>query len=168
MPDPSARPSYDELAVLPAYNPLTVPPEFEDLNGHMNIAHYLTTAGWGVEFAYRDTGLTADRHLVDQLGTFTAEQHLVYLSEVLVGSEVSVRVRFLARSARALHAQAYLLDDTHGRLSYTMEIVTIHIDFATRRTTPWPDAVAAAFDARIAEHAALPWAAPLSGCMGVR
>lgn len=153
---------------MPAYNSITVPPDFEDFNGHMNIAHYLTTASWGVEYAYRDAGLAEDRHVVDGLGTFTAEQHLIYRSEVLVGSDVSVRVRFVGRSERALHVQAYLLDDTNRRLSYTMEIVSLHIDFATRRTTPWPAGVAATLDARVAEHADLPWAAPLSGSMAVR
>lgn len=162
------RPTYDDLLPLPAHNAQTVPPEYEDINGHLNIAHYLTIASWGVEHAFRAAGLAADRHVVERLGTFAAEHHLVYLSEVHVGSEVSVRVRFLGRSARALHLQAYLVDDTHRRLSYTMELVSVHIDFATRRTTPWRDDTAASLDAVVAEHAALLWVPVLSGSMSVR
>ena len=161
-------PTYDDVVVLPAYNALTVPPEFEDRNGHMNIAHYLTVASWGVEHAMQAAGVAPDWHETEKLGSFTAEHHIVYLREVHVGSEVSVRVRYVGRSARALHLQAFLLDDTNRVVAYVLEVMAVHIDFRTRRTSVWPDGLGATFDGLVAEHDALPWPAPLSGSLALR
>lgn len=164
----TSLPTYDDVFVLPAHNALTVPPDFEDRNGHMNIAHYLTVASWGVEYAMQAAGVAPDRHETEGLGFFTAEHHIVYLREVHVGSEVSVRVRFLGRSARALHLQAFLLDDTHQDLAYVLEVMAVHIDFRTRRTTPWPEALSTTWDGLIGHHDSLSWPAPLSGSMALR
>jgi acyl-CoA thioester hydrolase len=38
----------------------------------------------------------------------------------------------------------------------------------TRRTSPWPDDVAAALDKRVAEDQDLPWPVELSGSMALR
>ena len=73
-----------------------------------------------------------------------------------------------ARSERAGHVLVYLLDESHQRLSYVMEEIFLHIDIETRRTAPWPEDVAAAMDARIAEHAGLPWEADTAGCLVLR
>ena len=165
MPHP---PTYDQLNRLPAYNRLVVPPDYEDVNGHMNIAHYLTVASWGVEYAFRAAGMAEDWQSSEGLSAFTAEHHLVYLHEVHVGSEGSVRVRFLGRSARAVHVQAYLLDDTTRQVSYTMELISLHVALAARRTATWPEELAASFDRLVAEHGALTWEVPVCGSMALR
>lgn len=163
-------PTYDDLTgvpdLLPAYEQRTVPPEFEDFNGHMNIAHYLTTASWGAEHALRAWGVPADWVEREQRGTFSAEHHLRYFREVHVGAAISTRVRAIARSARGLHLQVFLLNDTERELSYTMELLTLHVDLATRRAATWPADVAAGLDRAVAAHAALDWAT--SGCLAVR
>lgn len=163
-------PTHDELTAdeetLPAYERITVPPEFEDFNGHMNIAHYLTTASWGAERALWDWGVPQDWVQREQRGTFSAEHHLRYFHEVHVGAEISTRVRAVARSERALHLQVLLLNDTERVLAYVMELLTVHVDLTTRRTAAWPDAVAKGLDAAVARHAAIDW--PLSGCLAVR
>ena len=74
----------------------------------------------------------------------------------------------IGRSERAAHVLVYLLDDSHQRLSYVMEEIFLHVEMDTRRTSPWPDDVAAALDKRIAEDTDLPWAASLSGSMHLR
>lgn len=163
-------PTYAEVMeasdLLPEQHRLTVPPEFEDFNGHMNIAHYLTTASWGAEHALRSWGVPEDWVRREQRGTFSAEHHLRYFHEVHVGADISVRVRAVARSPRAAHLHCYLLDHTQHRLAYTMELLTVHIDMTTRRTTTWPEPIATAIDAAVARHSALDW--PVSGCLAVR
>jgi acyl-CoA thioester hydrolase len=77
-------------------------------------------------------------------------------------------VRLVGRSERAAHAVVYLLDETHQRLSYVMEEIFLHVDMTTRRTSPWPEDVAAALDRQAAADAALPWPVELSGSMALR
>jgi acyl-CoA thioester hydrolase len=102
------------------------------------------------------------------MGVFTAEHHLHYSSELHEGEKVSVHSRVLARSDKAAHLMAFLLDRTHGRLANTLELVLVHVDLDTRRATPMPEDVAAGFDRYVAETSALGWAAPVCGAMGAR
>jgi acyl-CoA thioester hydrolase len=164
----TAHPTYDELAVLPAYAAQAVPAAFEDINGHLNIRHYVGIASEGLDESLVDLGIAQNWPTVAGQGVFTAEHHMTYLSELRTGDRISVRVRLVGRSARAAHAVAYLLDDTHQRLSYVMEEIFLHIDMESRRTADWPDDVAAALDKRAEEETGLPWQPALSGSMALR
>jgi acyl-CoA thioester hydrolase len=99
---------------------------------------------------------------------FTAEHHVTYLAELRTGDTMSARVRLLGRSERAAHVLVYLLDETHERVACVVEEIFLHIDLETRLTAPWPDEVASALDARVAEHEALPFAATTSGSLALR
>lgn len=164
----TAHPTYDALAALPSYSAQAVPAAFEDINGHLNIRHYVGIASEGLDESLVDVGIPQNWPTVAGQAVFTAEHHMTYLSELRTGDRISTRVRLVGRSARAAHAVVYLLDDTHQRLSYVMEEILLHIDMASRRTAEWPDDVAAALDKRIAEEAALPWQPGLSGSMALR
>lgn len=164
----TAYPSYDELAALPAYATRAVPTAFEDINGHLNIRHYVGIASEGLDESLLDVGIPQNWPTVAGQGVFTAEHHMTYLSELRTGDKISVRVRVVGRSARAAHVVAYLLDDTHQKLSYVMEEIFLHIDMDSRRTSDWPEDVAAALDRRVAADAELPWKPALSGSMSLR
>ena len=162
------QPSALQVLALPHHLTMTVPAEFVDANGHMNIARYLevhSRAGW---VAYAAWGLGEDVALRGGPASFDAEHHLRYLREVGAGDEISVHGRVLARSPRALHYIQFLVDRTTGVLANTFETVSLSIDLAQRRTVDFPTQIAARLDAEIAVHAALDWAAPVCGTMGVR
>ncbi len=161
------HPTYEQLAVLPAYTVQPVPVPFEDANGHLNVRHYTGIASEGLDESLVDLGIPqnwpAEGH-----ACFSAEHHLTYLAELLTGAEISSRVRLLGRSERAAHALVYLLDDSNHRLSFVMEEIILHIDMGTRLTAPWPEDVAAALDQQIALQSGLPWEADVSGSMSLR
>lgn len=153
-------PQYSQLIAtpdcLPAFERGVVPADFEDSNGHMNTAHYLIKASWAVHHALLTWGIPAD--WVDQgHATFNVEHHLRYLHEVYIGADISVRVRAVGRSHRAIHVVAYLLDETTQRLAYTMEAVLVHVDLGTRRSSVWPPGVAGDLDVVITKQATLAW-----------
>ncbi|MFC7496756.1 MULTISPECIES: thioesterase family protein [unclassified Nocardioides] len=164
----TGHPTYDELAALPAYSAQAVPAAFEDINGHLNIRHYVGISSEGLDESLADVGIPQNWPSIAGQGVFSAEHHMTYLSELRTGDRISVRVRMAGRSARAAHAVVYLLDDTHQRVSYVMEEIFLHIDMESRRTAEWPDDVAAALDKRIAEQSDLPWQPALSGSMALR
>jgi acyl-CoA thioester hydrolase len=164
----TAHPSYDELAALPAYATRAVPTAFEDINGHLNIRHYVGIASEGLDESLARVGIPQNWPTVSGQGVFTVEHHMTYLSELRTGDRISARVRLVGRSERAAHAVVYLVDDTHQRVSYAMEEIFVHIDMASRKTAPWPDDVAAAIDKQIATEADLSWAPTLSGSMSLR
>jgi acyl-CoA thioester hydrolase len=161
------EPTYDDIAPLPAHARQPVPAAFEDLNGHLNIRHYLGITSEGLDQALEDVGIRGDWRNTGR-AVFSAEHHLTYFHELLTGTEVSVRVRLVGRSERAIHALAYLVDEKNQRVAYVMEEIFLSIDMTTRRTTPWNDEIAGLVDARVKEHQALPWEAELSGSMRLR
>ncbi len=161
------HPTYEQLAVLPAYTDQPVPVPFEDANGHLNVRHYTGIASEGLDESLVALGIPQDWPAKGH-ACFSAEHHLFYLAELLTGDRISSRVRLLGRSERAAHALVYLLDDSHQRLSFVMEEILLHIDMETRRTAPWPEDIAAALDQQIAAQADLPWEPDVSGSMSLR
>lgn len=163
----TSLPTYDDLAALTAYNEWRVPVAFEDINGHMNVRHYIGIASEGLDDSLVEVGIPTN-WAEKGFAVFSAEHHLTYVNELLTGDQVSVRVRLIGRSERAIHAVVYLLDDTRQQLAYVMEEVFLHIDMATRKTSPWPSEIAEKVDARIAEDAALSFEPGLSGSISLR
>jgi len=163
-----ALPTPDQVGALPLGLALTVPPDFTDANGHMNIARYLelySRAGW---VAFARFGLGEETALAGGPATFDAEHYLRYAAEVHAGDEITVHSRLVGRSAKAVHHVQLLLDRTTGAVASTFEAVSVSIDLAVRRPTPFPPAVAAALDAQLARDTALPWPPPLCGVIGAR
>lgn len=167
----SERPALPSAAQVLALEPnlvLTVPDDFTDANGHMNIARYMevhSRAGW---VAFERWGLGEERALAGGPASFDAEHHLRYLREVHAGDEISLHGRVLGRSARALHFLQLMVNRTTGVLANTFESVALSIDLGARRTVDFPPEVGALIDAQLARDAALDWPAPTCGAMGLR
>ncbi|WP_341924172.1 thioesterase family protein [Nocardioides psychrotolerans] len=164
----TSQPSYEQVAALPAYCQQSIPVAFEDFNGHLNVRHYLGIASEGLDESLIEVGIPMNWPAAGGQAVFSAEHHLTYLSELRTGDKISVRVRFVGRSARAAHVVVYLLDDSHESVSYVMEEIFLHMDMDTRKTSDWPDDVAGAMDKRIAEEKELGWAPELSGSVALR
>lgn len=161
------QPTYDEISALPSYAPQSIPVAFEDLNGHLNIRHYLGIASEGLDESLVEVGIPKDWRNTGR-AVFSAEHHLTYFHELRTGDRVSVRVRMIGRSDKAIHVLVYLVDEGRERVAYLMEEIFLCIDMEQRRTTPWSDEVKEKVDARVAEHQQLPFEPELSGSMKVR
>lgn len=164
----TTHPTYEQLVALPPYAEQPVPMAFEDLNGHLNVRHYLGIGSEGLDESLVDLGIPSNWPLTAGHASFSAEHHVTYVAELRTGDMMSVRVRLLGRSERAAHALVYILDETHQRLSCVFEEIFLHIDLSTRRTAPWPAEIAAAMDARVAEQSELDWPADTTGCLALR
>lgn len=163
----TALPTAEQLDQLPAELTLVVPPEFEDANGHMNIAHYFDLQTRAVTGLFERIGyVLGDRGR--RVGPFTLEQHLRYHHEVLVGHEVSVHLRLVDRTEKLLHGMAFLLDRTQGRVANTFEVMVGNVDLGTRRLTPFTASAVAAVDRELDAHRRLGWAVPRFPPTGLR
>jgi acyl-CoA thioester hydrolase len=161
-------PTYDQVDQLPRRLERTVPAEFIDENGHMNIGRYLELGGSALWLrCQRELGMPQAYIEQRGLSTFTAEHHLTYHAELLEGDDVSVRVRLVDRSAKVLHAVCLIVDETRRRLACTMETTAVHVDLVQRRPVDFPADVIALIDAGLTADER-PWPAPLCGAMGVR
>jgi acyl-CoA thioester hydrolase len=161
-------PEYRDIVELPReWGPVTVPASFEDGNGHMNVRHYFDLCLRAIDAVFDRIGFTDEYRAGRAQGFFTAEHHIGYHSETHVDDQVSVYLRILDRSDKAIHTLALLVNDTTGKLACTLELLVIHVDMTTRRPVAFAADIAAAIDREIAAGVA-EWDAPTCGAMGIR
>jgi acyl-CoA thioester hydrolase len=155
-----ATPSPEQVRELPLLHEVTVPPEYEDVNGHMSIGHYMGIHDAAAMPFFATLGIDG--------GIMDLEHHLFYFAEVLVGDVVAVHSRILAHSENAVHGMWFLLDRTRDRLANTLEWISLFVDLDTRRPAPFPAGAAAELDRQIEHSRALAWDAPVCDVIGLR
>ena len=164
---PVTMPTVEQLAALPAYLRKTIPPEYKDAMGHMNIRWYMALyddAEWDFFAAF---GLDNDYYQTQHAGGFALQQFVRYLAEVHIGDTVAVKMRMIERSAKRIHYIDFMVNETQNVLASTMEVLVTHADLQARRSAAFPPDIAAKIDAMIAQHNALEWDAPVSGAIKV-
>jgi acyl-CoA thioester hydrolase len=162
----SKYPSPSELRELPSTAQSDIPESYLDQMGHMNVmwyTHLFSRAVWGL---FNLIDFTEEYMKANGAGSFALELHVRYLREVHAGQHVTLRTRALARSAKRIHYLHFLtIDEQDGALSALGEIVSAHVDLNVRRQAPFPDHIAAKFDALLEAHRRLTWEAPVCGTM---
>ncbi len=164
MPRP-VMPTVEQVQALPLLLRKVIPPEYEDMNGHMNIQHYLGLYDEAGMPFFAQFGMDDSYFSVDRKGIFDLEHHLFYLAEIHIGDTVTVHSRLIARTEKRLHGIWFIVNETRNQVSNSFEYVTSHADLEKRRTAPFPLALAKQFDAVIAEQSLLDWDAPVCGIM---
>jgi len=119
---------------------MTVPEEYRDENGHMNMRWYLAIFDDAGDVLHDRIGLTREYHSQHGTGTFDLEHHVHFLSEVNPGEEVAVYMRFVARSAKRLHYLMFMVNETRGKLAAIFECMNAFADLRVRKTAPFPEA----------------------------
>lgn len=164
----TTTPSVDQICEIPATTEQQVRPEYIDENLHMNIQHYLVLGATALGARCDELGLGQDYIDSRRLTVFTAEHHLRYHTELLLGQELSVHVRLLERSSKVIHAMAFLVNRSDNVLACTLEVTLVHVGMDTRRPVDFPGDIAERLDAALKEQSDLDWPAPVCGVMGVR
>lgn len=158
-------PSIDLVRSLPAYFEMTVPEDYIDENGHMNITKYFDLGAWAPWKRMSALGVGDDYIERRQQSFFTVEHRIKYLSELRLGEPLSVRPAIVARTAKAAHGISFVVDEARDRIACTMEILYVHVSMETRRAEAIPDDVASAFDDEIAQRA---WALEVATGLSLR
>jgi acyl-CoA thioester hydrolase len=155
----------ERVRSLPAYFEMTVPDDFIDENGHMNITKYFDLGAWAPWMRIGDLGVDADYIERRGMSFFTVEHHIRYLSELRLGEPLSVRPAFVGRTAKALHGISFVLDEARDKIAATMEILYVHVSMDSRRAAPIPYDIATGLDREIAERA---WALEVATGLSLR
>ncbi|MBS7548393.1 thioesterase family protein [Dietzia massiliensis] len=161
-------PSVEEVDQIPAACSTVAAGEWEDGNGHVNVAHFYGFHIRGAEEELRRVGIDEAYRASRRMGVFSMEQHLKFFDEVRIGEEISVHVRWLDRGDKVFHGISVIVNRTTGRIANTLEMIEGHVDLTARRTAPFPAGVAQRIDEQVAAHRGLGWQLPLSGAMAVR
>lgn len=153
----------ERLDALPVFHRETIPSDYLDVMGHMNIRWYMALydrASWRF---FASFGMDEDYYHRAHAGAFALRQFIQYLAEVRVGETVAIRTRLLDRSAKRIHFMHFMVNETAGKLASTVEALGSHADMETRRTAPFPSEISTRLDALLAGYARLDWRAPVCG-----
>src|SRR5579875_1681906 len=156
------------MSIVAAAAPLalhreTVQPEWTDYNGHMNLAYYMLVFDHATDCLFDHLDLGRDNHSL-----FALEAHVTYEQELNAGDPVRVTTQLLDCDAKRLHYFHRMYHATEGYLAATNELISIHVDLATRRSTPLPQAALAWLEALLAAHRHLPRPPQAGRVIGIR
>ena len=155
------------LETLPVYLRKTIPAEYLDIMGHMNIRWYFDMFARSGRKFFTSHGLGEDYFRDGKFGVFTLKQYIQYFAEVRVGQTVAVHTRLVGRSDRRFHFMHFMINETTTQLAATFEALITHADLKLRRSAPMPAHIAQQFDATLARDEPLDWEAPVCGAMRV-
>ena len=159
--------SIDQIQQLPLTYSMTIPEDYIDEMGHMNVQYYMHCFDRATWKMFGMLGITLDYLKSNNAGMFALKQFIRYLAEVRVGQKVELYTRLLEASEKRAHFMHFMINQTTGVLSCTGESVGSHVDMAIRRTAVFPPELAGGIIALADEHAALDWEAPVCGILNL-
>ena len=155
------------LEALPVYFRKTIPPDYLDIMGHMNIRWYFDIFAKSGRKLFTSHGLSEDYFRDGKFGVFTLKQYIQYFAEVRVGQTVAIHTRLIGRSDKRFHFMHFMINETTTQLAATFEALITHADLKIRRAAPMPAHIAQKFDTTLGNDEPLDWEAPVCGAMRV-
>lgn len=119
--------------------------EWIDYNGHLSEAYYVLVLGHATDAVMEAVGLGPSYRAERQASLFTVEAHIRYLDQVSRGARLEVRSEVVGASDKLLWIWHEMFAD--GRLRATEEVLGVHVDTASGRSSRFPDDVAGAIAA---------------------
>jgi len=134
----------------------TVLPEWIDWNGHMNVGFYVVAFDKATDTLCNQFGCGWE-YTREKIGmTFVLEAHVTYDREVKEGDPLRITSQILDYDAKRLHFIHAMYHADDGYLAATNELMLMNIDYATRRSAPWPDWAMPRIETLAATHKSLP------------
>ena len=159
-------PTVAQVRELPLQHRYTIPIDWRDRNGHVNVQYYLRLYDLGGYEILHGADVDEDYLNAQRFGLFDLEHHIQFRSEVMVGDVVNGYNRLLGLSEKRFHGMYFIVNETRDRLACTVEYLSAGVDFRTRRSAPFPARMKKGMDTILAAHLALSWSAPVCGAMG--
>ena len=161
----TAFPTVAQVRELPLQHRYTIPADWRDRNGHVNVQYYLRLYDLG-GYEILDGTEVSEQFLLSQgFGLFDLEHHICFRSEVLVGDIVTGYNRLLGINDKRFHGMYFIVNETQDRLACTVEYLSAGVDLKARRSAPFPALMKHGMDTLLVSHQALSWPAPVCGSM---
>ena len=146
----------------------TVPGQWIDYNGHMNVAYYVLAFDRATDALLEHVGLGRDYRGRTQRSVFTLENHVSYLRELLQGEAFYCTTQLIDCDAKRIHYFQHLYHAGREELAATCEAILLHMDMNQRRAATFEPGIDARLQAVLDEHRRLPRPAQLGSVIGIR
>jgi acyl-CoA thioester hydrolase len=146
----------------------TVPPEWIDYNGHMNVAYYLMAIDQSLDEAFDMLGLGEELVRTRRMGPMALASQIHYLDELLEGQKFACDFQVLDADHKRLHMFVTMHHLDKGTVAATYEGLSLNVDLEARRSTDYPEDCQRRVEALRAAHAGLPRPKLAGATIGIR
>ena len=143
-------------------------PEWIDVNGHMNVAYYLTAFDLAVDKQWIQLGITQEYIEVEKFSTFSVECHITYQQELKVDDEFRIESSILAYDEKRIHLFQTMLKPDNKEIVATAEWMILHINMQTRKVAPWPDKILETLEKMVSSQISTNWPKEAGKKMGIK
>ncbi len=143
----------------------TVPPEWIDYNGHMNVAAYVAAFDQASDAVLEHLGLGSAYRAASGCSLFVVESHVNYLHELVEGTPIRVDAQLLGHDSKRLHLFQRMYHAEAGFLAASIELLLVHVSLGERRAVALPIDALERLNALMREHLLLPH--PLAAGRGI-
>jgi acyl-CoA thioester hydrolase len=153
------------LTDLPSYHRQTIPEEYMDRMGHMNVRYYMALFDKATWCMFADYGLDEVYFRTTENGVFALKQFIQYLAEVRPEETVVIYTRILGLTDKRIHLMHFMANQDTSGLAAIIESLITHANLKVRKAAPLPSEIAARFRSRLHKDQNLDWDSPVSGIM---
>lgn len=135
----------------------TVPPEWIDYNGHMNVAYYTMAFDKALDEIFdKVLGIGEEQARTLRMGPMALQSQTHYLDELHLGERFHCLFQLLDADAKKLHFFTTMIKASNGARAATYESLSMNVDLEARRSAPYPADALARVEALKTAHASLP------------
>ena len=113
--------------------------EWIDYNNHMNMAYYVLVFDDVWEIMLEKFLMGEKSAKSSNRSTMVVETHTTYNSEVKLNDEVEINLSFFDHDKKRLHYKMEMIDKSSGKLSATLEMLSLYIDLGKRKVTEFEE-----------------------------
>ena len=133
----------------------TVLSDWVDYNGHMNVAYYVLIFDHATDVLLDHVGLNEQHRNMTSESVFVVESHTIYKQEVLEGTNIEVETLVLDVDDKRLQVFMTMREAETGVTAATIEIMILHVDLNTRKSSPFPTQIKLKLSQLKAKHSSL-------------
>lgn len=135
---------------LPEFT-LTIPPEWIDRNGHVNVAYYVLAFDYATDAFYDKLGI-GEAYQGEGFSLFTLGLNVNYLREIFEGTAVKITTQLINWDHKRLHYFHRMINVDAGYMAATNECIAMNVNLTSRRSAPFNDNAKTEIEKMMAAH----------------
>jgi acyl-CoA thioester hydrolase len=145
----------------------TIPPEWIDYNGHMNVAYYVLAFDHATDGLMDYLGMDEAYRQRTRCSAFVLEAHINYRQELVEGDPIACTTQLLGFDSKRVHFFHRMYHRDEDFLAATTEILLLHVDLSQRRSASMPRDMLDRLGALMTRHIQLPRPPETGRCIGI-
>lgn len=146
----------------------TVPAEWIDYNGHMNLAYYVRAIDQSTDEIFDMLGLGIELAKTRRMGPMALVNQIHYIDELLEGQRYACDFQVLDSDHKRIHFFVTMHHLDKGSVAATFEGLSTNVDLEARRTANYPEDCLKRLQAMTEAHKDLPRPELAGATIGIR